>query len=117
MSRIEQSVRLLHGLGYLYGRYGQQKRAIVLLLIAARLAPDDVGVLRMLAHLFLLDGAPRRAAAVLERLAGLDGAEHPMLDLLRARVQWASGDQDEARASIRRYLQRRDPVRPDLVRT
>ena len=33
MSRIEQSVRLLHGLGYLYGRYGQQKRAIVLLLI------------------------------------------------------------------------------------
>ena len=110
MSRIEQSVRLLHGLGYLYGRYGQQKRAIVLLLIAARLAPDDVGVLRLLAHLFLLDNAPQRAAAVLERLAGLDGAEHPMLDLLRARVQWASGEKAEARASYRRYLQRREPV-------
>jgi len=111
MSKIEQSVRLLHGLGYLYGRYGQQRRAIVLLLIAARLAPDDVGVLRMLAHLFLLDGAPRRAAAVLDRLSGLAGAEHPMLDLLRARVQWASGEREPARDSLRRYLQRRAPAR------
>ena len=111
MSRIAQSVQLLHGLGYLYGRYGQPKRALVLLLIAARMAPDDVGVLRTLAHVFLLDGAPRRAAAVLDRLATLDGAEHPVLDLLRARVLWACGQKPEARQAFRRYLDRRGPSR------
>src|SRR5262245_63008626 len=110
MSRIVQSVQLLHGLGYLYGRYGQPKRALVLLLIAARIAPDDVGVLRTLAHVFLLDGAPRRAAAVLDRLAGLDGAEHPVLDLLRVLVLWECGRRPEARQAFRRYLDGRGPA-------
>jgi len=111
MSTIAQSVQLLHRLGYLYGRYGQPKRALVLLLIAARMAPDDVGVLRTLAHMFLLDGYPQRAAAVLERLATLDGAEHPVLDLLRARALWKCGQKPEARQAFRRYLNHRRPSR------
>jgi type III secretion protein Y len=111
MNTVAQSVRLLHGLGYQYGRYGQSKRALVLLLIAARLAPDDAAVLRTLAHVLLLDGAPRRAAAVLERLAGLEGAEHPALDLLRSRVLRECGRKDEARDAFRRYVARRGPVR------
>ena len=36
-------VRLLHVLGYLYGQHGETKRGIVMLLIAVRLAPGNVG--------------------------------------------------------------------------
>ena len=39
----------------------------MLLLIAARLAPADVGVLRTLAYAFLIDGSPHRAMAVIDR--------------------------------------------------
>ena len=45
----DQTVELLHALGHLYARHSQVKRGLVLLLIAARLAPDDEGVLRTLA--------------------------------------------------------------------
>jgi Flp pilus assembly protein TadD len=47
-SQSENAMRLLHALGYLYGRHGQTKRALVLQLIAARLAPNDAGILRVL---------------------------------------------------------------------
>ena len=37
----DQTVELLHALGHLYARHSQPKRGLVLLLIAARLAPND----------------------------------------------------------------------------
>src|SRR5215813_7962654 len=51
------SVQLLHLLGHLDGQHGETKRGLVLLLIAARLAPDNVEIWRTLAHSFLADGA------------------------------------------------------------
>jgi type III secretion protein Y len=103
----QSSVQLLHALGYLYGEHGQTKRGLVLLLLAARLAPDDVGVLRTLVHAFLLDEAPERAIAVIKRLRSMPDADHPALDLLMGRALWACGRQIEARRSFRDFLDRR----------
>jgi type III secretion protein Y len=77
-----------------------------MLLIAARLAPDDVGVLRTLAHAFMIDGSPRQAVAVIDRLRGMPGGDHPVLDLLASRALWACGRHTEARVSLRQYLKR-----------
>jgi type III secretion protein Y len=108
MATAEQStVELLHALGYLYGQHGQTKRGLVLLLIAARLDPDDVGVLRTLAHTFVLDSAPDRAVAVLDRLRTMEDADHPVLDLLTARALWVGGSENEARRSFRNFLMNR----------
>jgi type III secretion protein Y len=104
---IEDAVHLLHAVGYLYGHHGQTKRAIVLLLIAARLAPDDVGVLRTLAYAFLIDGSPRRAMTVIDQLRSMHGGEHPVLDLLACRALWACGRENEARRAYRAYATRR----------
>jgi type III secretion protein Y len=101
------SVQLLHALGYLYGEHGETKRGLVLLLLAARLAPDDVGILRTLVHAFLLDDAPERAIAVINRLRSMPDADHPALDLLMGRALWACGRQIEARRSFRDFLERR----------
>ena len=108
MELIDQSaVKLLHALGYLYGQQGETKRGLVLLLLAARLAPDDVGILRTLAHAFMLDGAPERAIAVIERLRSMREADHPMLDLMLGRALWACGRQAEARRSFHDFLELR----------
>jgi type III secretion protein Y len=101
-------VQLLHLLGYLYGQHGETKRGLVLLIIAARLAPDNVGIWRTLAHSFLADGAPERTIVVIERLRLMDGADDPVLDLLMGRALWACGRRVEARRSFRDFLARRD---------
>src|SRR5262249_25937821 len=103
----KDSARLLHALGYLHGQHGETKRGLVLLLIAARLAPDDAAILRTLAHAFLVDGAPDPAIAVIDRLRARDDADHPVLDLLMGRALWASGRQSEARRAFRDFLERR----------
>src|SRR5882672_4535919 len=97
MASRDQTVELLHALGHLYAHHGEAKRGLVLLLIAARLAPQDAGVLRTLAHTFLVNRSPQAAAAVIERLLSMDGADHPALALLRSRALWLSGDEAEAR--------------------
>jgi type III secretion protein Y len=103
---IEDAVHLLHAVGYLYGHHGQTKRAIVLLLIAARLAPHDVGVLRTLAYAFLVDGSPHRAIAVIDQLRSMEGGDHPVLDLLACRALFACGRGSEARRAYRAYVSR-----------
>jgi len=105
-TEIDDAVHWLHAVGYLYGHHGQSRRAIVLLLIAARLAPADVGVLRTLAYAFLIDGSPHRAMAVIEQLRSMRGGEHPVLDLLACRALWACGREQEARGAYRAYVSR-----------
>lgn len=107
------AVELLHLLGYLYGQHGEIKRGIVMLLIAVRLAPDNVAVWRTLAYAFLDDGAPNRAIAVIEHLRGMKDADHPALDLLMSRALWACGRRIEARRCFRDFLAHSEG-RPDL---
>jgi type III secretion protein Y len=107
MSTDTNAKELLHGLGYVYSRHGQTKRALVMQLIAARITPNDPGVLRTLAHTFMLDGAPDRAIAIIQRLEAMDGADDPALQLLKSRVLWAAGRQAESREAFRLYRERR----------
>lgn len=102
----DNTLQLLHALGYIYGKHGQTKRALVFQLIAARLAPENTAVLRTLAYTFLTDGAPERALAVIERLRTLQD-DDPALDLLQSRALWDTGQEVEARRTFRDFLERR----------
>ena len=101
----DQTVELLHALGHLYARHSQPQRGLVLLLIAARLAPNDEGVLRTLAEAFLSSRSPQAATEVIERLQALAGANQPALDLLRSRALWLAGNEAEARRTFRKFLE------------
>jgi type III secretion protein Y len=109
---VGPGVELLHTLGHLYGRHGQIKRGLALLVIAARLAPDDVGVLRTLADAFLTDGSPQRAIIVIKRLRQLPGGDHPVVALLESRALWAAGDARAARMAFRDFLTRDREAKP-----
>ena len=101
----DQTVELLHALGHLYARHSEPQRGLVLLLIAARLAPNDEGVLRTLAEAFLSSHSPQAATEVIERLESLSGANQPALDLLRSRALWLAGNETEAKRAFRKFLQ------------
>lgn len=102
-------VQLLWLLGHLYTRHGESRRGIVMLLMAAQLAPDHVGVWRTLVDAFLAGGVPERAISAIKRLRLLEGGGDPVLDLLMARALWASGQPTEARRFLREFLDKRDP--------
>jgi type III secretion protein Y len=106
VSDDDDSVQLLHLLGHLYSQHGQIKRGVVLLIIAARLAPENANVWRTLAHAFLADGAPDRALVAIGRLRQMSEFGDPALDLLMSRALWASGRPTEARRSFRDFLER-----------
>jgi type III secretion protein Y len=108
--RNEEAVQVLHSLGYLYGRGGQIKRGLVLLLLAARFSPDNVGVLRTLTHLLLMNGSSERALAVISRLQSLNDGDNATLLLLKSRALWIGGQKMEARHCFREYLKQRDEV-------
>jgi type III secretion protein Y len=101
------TAELLHVLGYLYTNHGQTQRGLVLLLIAARIAPDHAGILRTLAHALTVSGYGERALAAIERLAALEPDLPPVVQLLRSRALWASGDKLEARRCFREYVDKR----------
>ncbi|WP_080932018.1 tetratricopeptide repeat protein [Pseudomonas fluorescens] len=97
------SVELLKGLADLYRRNGQSQRALVLLLIAAHVAPADGGLLSRLALLFTDAGDAPRALNAVDRLVALHGESASSL-LLRSRALWAGASQNEARLCFKRYL-------------
>ena len=100
---------LLQSLAFLYLRHGQNRRALTLILMAARDAPDDVGVLRTLAYAFVANDAPEEALDVIEKLEKLDfagGADH-MRRLLKARALLHAGRRVEAKAVFRQFVEMR----------
>jgi type III secretion protein Y len=107
MTAEDDAAELLHALGYLYSHHGQTQRGLVLLLIAARIAPGNAGILRTLAHGLIADGYGERALAVIERLVRLEPDASPVLQLLKSRALWVSGDKVEARRCFREYVERR----------
>lgn len=104
IGRQEQDcVELLKGLGDLYRRSGQSQRALVMFLIATRLAPYDSALLRNLAIAFTDSGQVGRALVALDRLQECEG-ESPGLLLLRSRALWNGARKEEARQCFKRYL-------------
>lgn len=100
---------LLHALTFLYLRHGQNRRALSLIMLAARRVPNDVGLMRTLAYAFIVNGAAEDALDVIEQLEQLDraaGADQ-MRCLLKARALLHAGRQDEARALFRQYVEAR----------
>ncbi|MGE7991676.1 tetratricopeptide repeat protein [Pseudomonas sp. NPDC089554] len=97
------SVELLKGLGDLYRRSGQAQRALVMLLIAAQMAPNDGALLRQLAMAFTDSGDALRALNVLDRAVALEGDSAALL-LLRSHALWRAARKDEARQCFKRYL-------------
>ncbi|MBO0736947.1 MAG: hypothetical protein J2P48_10320 [Alphaproteobacteria bacterium] len=106
VSDDDDSVQLLHLLGHLYSQHGQTKRGVILLLIAARLAPESASIWATLAHAFLADGAPDRAIVAIGRVRQMSESDDPAVDLLMSRALWASGRPLEARRCFRDFLER-----------
>lgn len=102
----DSTLQFLHSLGFIYGAYGQTKRALALQLIAVRIAPENTALLRTLAYTFLRDGAADRTLAVIDRLRSL-GDDDPTLGLLESRALWALGHQAEAKRVFNEFLERR----------
>ncbi|MHC8326687.1 type III secretion apparatus assembly chaperone SctY [Pseudomonas sp. LB1P83] len=102
-SEEHDCVDLLRGMGELYQRSGQPKRALVMLLIAVQMAPNDALLLRNLAIAFTDSGDTERAFSVLDRLAEQE-SESPELLLLRSRALWRGGRKTEAQQCFKRYL-------------
>ena len=103
-SREEQdSIELLKGMGELYRRSGQSQRALVMLLIAVQMAPNDTSLLRSLVMAFTDSGQSDRALAALDRLLEREG-ESPGLLLLRSRALWSGARKEEARQCFKHYL-------------
>lgn len=99
------SAELMHSLGYLYMRSGQQSRALVFLLIANRIVPEDAGILRTLIAALIENGAGERALGALDRLSELE--DEPSAHLLRARAFWILNEKSEARRCFRTYIELR----------
>jgi type III secretion protein Y len=97
------TVDLLHCLGFLYLRHGQARRSAVLLMVAARSAPDRPDILRTLAAALIATGIGDSALGVLDRLEALEpgAGAHRMMRLMRARALRLLGRGDEARAVFR----------------
>lgn len=100
-------VDLLHALGYLYARHGQERRGLAMLLIASQVAEDDIGVLKTLATTFISIDSGSRALAALDRIEALGGEDAATLTLLRSRALWATGETEEARRVFRSYVESR----------
>lgn len=107
MTRDQQN--LLQALAFLYLRHGQHRRALTLILLAARHAPDDVGVLRTLAYAFIANDAPDEALDVIERLEQVDfaGESERVRCLLKARALLHAGRRVEAKAVFREFVRMR----------
>lgn len=99
----DDAVQLLKGIGELYRRNGQSQRALVMLLIAVSVAPEDGVLLRSLVLAFTDSGDATRALGALDRLVALEGESASLL-LLRARALWYGERKDEARQCFKRYL-------------
>lgn len=105
MSRqLGDSADLLHSLGYLYLKAGQGRRALVLLLLANQMEPENGGILRTLTAALIENGSSRRALSALDRLAELEPEHGQAALLLRARALWMMGKEDEARRCFADYV-------------
>ncbi|WP_087004655.1 type III secretion protein [Rhizobium sullae] len=99
------SLEFLHALGLLYCRAGHHERGLVFLLLAARMAPENVSILHSLADAFVETDAGTRAIASIDRIGEISKEADPDLARLRSRAHWLRGQEDQARDAFKAYLQ------------
>ncbi|MQW85730.1 type III secretion protein [Sinorhizobium saheli] len=105
--RHADSLEFLHALGSLYCRAGHHERGLVFLLLAARMAPENVAVLHSLAEAFVETDAATRAIAAIDRIEDISEAGDPAVARLRSKAHWLRGQEDRARDAFKAYLQAR----------
>jgi len=114
-NRSEQ-VEVINSLAHMYRVNGYAGRALILLLVARELDPDDAGVQLSLAHVLFLNEKPNEALAVLQRFLAVDAtisASDPV-HLLHARILWALGRKERSRAVFQRFTRARRNQKPLL---
>jgi hypothetical protein len=96
---------LLHWLGHFYLRSQQPRRALALLMLAAR-GSRDAALLAALVHALTANRLHARARQVLDwmRTAVPEAAAQPVMRLLEARALLGAGDTQAARAAFRAFL-------------
>lgn len=102
-----ESAEYLHALGRLYWRAGNLDRGLVFLLLAARVAPDDVNILKTLAAVFIEQGAGTRALATIDHIAGLGEEFQLDLAVLESRALWTAGEFQAARDTFSDFVAKR----------
>lgn len=95
---------LLHVLGYLYLRYGQHRRALALIQLAAAATPDDPGILKSLTLALVMNNAPNEALEVIKRADARGQASAPEFQLLESRALLLKGDAGAARRCFRAFV-------------
>ncbi|MEZ5824757.1 MAG: hypothetical protein R3C97_08470 [Geminicoccaceae bacterium] len=120
MSRVEtgrsEQVEVINSLAHMYRANGYAGRALVLLLVAQELDPEDSGVQLNLAHVLFLNGKLHEALTVLERFLAVNreilAADDPV-HLLHARILWALDRKERSRTIFHAFAQaRRGAVQP-----
>ena len=104
---------LLHVLGYLYLRYGQHRRALALIQLAAAAAPDDPGVMKSLALALIMNNEADDALEVIRTVEAGRLAPAPELRLLESRALLLKGETAAARRCFRRFVDQRKDIGAD----
>jgi type III secretion protein Y len=101
-------------LAWFYLQHGEPQKALVLLRAGARLAPDDLQILKSLAFAELAVGDAGGALASIERFARAGGEAGPgsPIQLIRAKALLALGRGIEARDCFRRFVAARQELVP-----
>ncbi len=81
---------------------------MVLLLLAATIAPDDAAVLRSLVEIFIEQGDGERALATIQKIGEIEGTTRD-LQVLTSRALWANGDIPSARRTFQEHMKSRTP--------
>ncbi|HET8728830.1 MAG TPA: type III secretion protein [Alphaproteobacteria bacterium] len=102
MAPVRQGI--LHRLAYSYLRHGQARRALALLMLAARSETVDPDLMKTLSYAFLVNGRADLALEVADRLAAEAASVPAALHLLRSRALRDLGRIEEARRSFRDYV-------------
>lgn len=97
------SVAYLQEVGLLHWRGGNRDKGMVLLLLAAAIAPSDARVLRSLAEVFIEQGDGERGLATIRKISEIEGGAED-LRVLTSRALWVSGDIQSARRMFQNYL-------------
>jgi Flp pilus assembly protein TadD len=99
---------LLCAMAYVALGVGDGHQAVTLLGLVLREAPDDAGVLRLLAYALVSTGNGGQALAALDRLDLLEPGQTPAaLVLLRSQALRLAGRLDEGRAAFRAFVEAR----------
>ena len=101
--RDHDAAMIVHQLAQLYLQYADTRRALVLLLIANRIAPTNILILRTLAEAFLARRDGVKAYSALSHIEQIQGPSSA-LARLQSRALWCAGYREQAKTRFRESI-------------